>query len=125
MSAFGSSCPYFQLEFAMAVDQFEIGAVGSDEACAMRSRSQGNKHIEMQVAQFLRVKSAVRADLRQQLSRLQPIPCGRRKNGMIALQGAEKFPFCRFAGTAPQLGQHDRRCPHEAARSEEHTSELQ
>src|SRR5271165_3304758 len=78
---FASSRPYFELELAMVVDQLEIGAVGGDEAGTVRPRCQGDEHIEMQVAQVLSGESFIGTNLRKQLSRFQPVPHRRRKNG--------------------------------------------
>ena len=85
------SGPYFKLELAIAIDHLEIGAIGGNQASAVGSGREGDQHIEIHVAKFVWGKSFFCADLRQQLSRLQPIPRCRSENGMIALQGPQEF----------------------------------
>src|SRR5271167_2707015 len=110
-----SGPPYFKLELAIAIDHLEIGAIGGDQAGGVRSSRERDEHIEMQVAKSLGGKPFVRTHLPQQLSRLQPIPCRRGKDGMIPLQCPQKFPLRRLSGATPQLRQHYRRCPDEPA----------
>jgi len=69
----------------------------------VRSSRKRDEHIETQVAKFLRVKPFLRTHLAQQLCRLQPIPCRGRKDGMIPLQGPQKFRLRRLSGITLQV----------------------
>jgi hypothetical protein len=56
----------------------------------MRPRRQRNQHIEVQLAQLLRLKSVVLPHPRQNLSRLNPVALRRRQNLQV-------FPLLSYA----------------------------
>jgi hypothetical protein len=41
------------------MDQLEVSSIGSNERCAVRSRSDGDQDIEVEISEFLRGKTMV------------------------------------------------------------------
>jgi len=61
----------------------------------MRPRRQRNQHIEVQLAQFLRLKAMILLHPRQNLSRLNPVALRRRQNleVFLLLSYAKEFSY--------------------------------
>src|SRR5215470_2955140 len=91
MSEGAKSLPELKLEFFELIDQFEIGAVRCDQACAVRACCERDENVEVQIPQFLRTETFGLHQLAQSLARLEPIlPCGN-QNRMIAFQLPQKL----------------------------------
>ena len=106
--------PYLKVEFAVAIDHFEIGAVRSDQAGAMRAGGERDEHVEMQIAELIRCKTAICANFSQYLPRLQPILFRGSQGWMIPAQGPQKFLFRWLHDSTPQLSHDHGRIPDEA-----------
>jgi len=66
------SSPDFELKCPIATDQLEVGAVGGNQASAVRPRRESDEHVKVQVLQFVRRKAFVGLNLPQDLARLEP-----------------------------------------------------
>src|SRR5580692_12232822 len=86
--------PDLELEIAVAANQFEVIPVGGDEGSAVRADRQSNQHFEVKIAQLMRFKAMIRANLRQNSARFNPVLFCRREYAVVALQGLEKYPVC-------------------------------
>ena len=73
LTAESALLPQLDKDFSITIDQLEIGAVGSDEAGAVRPRGERDQYVEMQIAQFVRREPFIRVYLPQDLTRLQPV----------------------------------------------------
>jgi len=51
--------PYFEFEFPVGADHFEVGAAGGDQPSAVGSGGEHDEHVEMQVAQLRRGDAGV------------------------------------------------------------------
>src|SRR5260370_2361349 len=64
--------PGFQLEFPILPNQLKVRAIRRNEARAMGSCRERNEHIEVQIAQLVRLESPVTLDLPDNLPPLEP-----------------------------------------------------
>jgi len=51
--------PDFEFEGAVFSDEFEVGAIGSDEACAVGAGGEGDEHVEVEVAELAAFEAVV------------------------------------------------------------------
>ena len=65
--------PDFQFKSAVAADEFEVGAVGGDEARSVGSGGQGDEDVEVEVAELVCLKAMIFAHFAQKLSRFNPV----------------------------------------------------
>src|SRR5450755_3613565 len=98
--------PYLKLEFAVARDHLKIVAVRRDQAGSVRARGKSDEHIEMEVAQLMRRKSEIGADLCENLARFQPIFFCGGQGGMIFFENQQSRPIRSSYRAAPQFS-HD------------------
>ena len=82
----------------MAADELEVVMVRGDDAGAVGPRSERDKHVEVEVAEFFRGKTASRINRAEKLARLDPILLGGRENTMILCESDEEVAFERSLG---------------------------
>jgi Protein of unknown function DUF262 len=104
--------PGFQLEIPIIADQFEVVTIGSDQPRPMRPGRQRNQHIEVQIAELVRLKALVGSDLRQDLPGFQPAFLCWRQNRSALFNRLHKLPLRGNRRPAPKLRQHHRRVPY-------------
>lgn len=61
----------------------------------MASRGRRDQHIEVQIAQFARLKAAIRLDSGQNLSRFQPVLLRGRQDGPASFESLKDFAVNR------------------------------
>ena len=60
--------PNLQIETPAVTNHFKVFAVGGDQPRAVRSRSERNENIEVQIAEFFGSEMPVASNFRQQLA---------------------------------------------------------
>ncbi len=60
--------PDFQVNLLITADQLEIGAIGSDEPRAIRTRGERDQHVKMEVAQLFWRESGAGSYLSEKLA---------------------------------------------------------
>src|SRR5260370_29491360 len=82
--------PGFQLEFPILPNQLKVRAIRRNEARAMGSCRERNEHIEVQIAQLVRLESPVTLDLPENLSRLKPVLICRSEDRIVLLYATQE-----------------------------------
>jgi hypothetical protein len=85
--------PDFKLEIPVFANQFEAGAVGCDEACAVRAGGESDQDIEVEFAELARLEALVSVDFRQEPAGFQPVLFCRREKGLALFKGEDYLPI--------------------------------
>jgi len=103
--------PNLQFEAAILANHLEVGAVAGDQRCAMGAGGQSNQHIEVQIAQFGRLKALVCPDRGKSLTRFNPVLLRWSEYRPACLELLHKLSLGSERSPSTQLRQHNRRVP--------------
>jgi len=85
--------PDFQLEVAIVADEFEVGAVGRDEARAVCADGESDQDIEVKLAELVRLEALVGVDFREEPAGFEPVFFCRREKGMALFKSLDYMPI--------------------------------
>jgi len=100
--------PDFQFKSAVAADEFEVGAVGGDEARSVGSGGQGDEDVEVEVAELVGLEALIGANFCQYVAGLQPVVLCWGQDGAMSGEIADEVAFLVTDSTARQFRDHYR-----------------